>query len=67
LKDILLKTEGLEQEGIFRKAGVESEMIVLQDKIAAGECFHCSNPHNIGTLLKVFLSYTFFLLVKNLL
>lgn len=53
LKDILVVMGGIESEGIFRKAGLESEMVTLKEKIENGEPFHSYNPHSIATLMKV--------------
>ena len=53
LKDILIVMDGIESEGIFRKAGLESEMTILREKITNGEPFHSYNPHSIATLMKV--------------
>ena len=53
LKDMLISQEGIETEGVFRKAGLESEMIVLKEKINAGDYFFSDNCHSIATLLKV--------------
>lgn len=55
LKDILFVMDGLVEEGVFRKAGLESEMAVLREKIDAGEPFTSYNPHSIATLMKVCL------------
>ena len=53
LKDILVVLGGIETEGIFRRAGLESEMATLKTKIENGEPFHSQNPHTIATLIKV--------------
>jgi len=52
LKDMLLVMGAIESEGIFRKAGLESEMTVLREKINNGEPFDSDNPHSIATLMK---------------
>ena len=48
----MINLNGMETEGIFRLAGLESEMAVLKTKIEKGQTFQCLNPHSIATLIK---------------
>jgi len=52
LKDMLAIVNGLEAEGIFRRAGLESEMKRLREQLNQGEKVSCKNPHTVGTMLK---------------
>ena len=61
LKDCLKKLSGYSTEGIFRKAGLESEMKTLKETINNGSPFVCDNVHSIATLLKVFFFIIFLL------
>ena len=49
----MLILNGLETEGIFRKAGLESEMNTMKDLCNAGKPFHSRNVHSIATMMKV--------------
>lgn len=52
LKDFLITSDGIPAEGIFRKSGLESEMLILKEKINAGEPFETLNSHSLATLMK---------------
>jgi len=62
LKEILVSLGGYKSEGIFRKAGLESEMTTLKEHINNGNPFNCYNQHTIATLLKViiFIDYYYY-------
>jgi len=53
LRQMLYDCNGLQQEGIFRHSGTESELIPIRDRLNRGEIVTLTNPHNIATLLKV--------------
>ena len=53
LKDLLTMLDGPKSEGIFRKAGLESEMTTIKERINDGLAFSCDNQHTIATLMKV--------------
>lgn len=55
LKDILDLLDGYKSEGIFRKAGLESEMTSLKTQLSDGVPIFTDNQHTIGTMLKVFI------------
>ena len=59
LKELLVSLGGYESEGIFRKAGLESEMTTLKEHINNGNPFTCYNQHTIATLLKVIFKFIF--------
>jgi len=52
LKDLLQILDGPKSEGIFRKAGLESEMTIIKEHFNEGSPFSCDNQHTIATLLK---------------
>ena len=53
LRDMIKALDGFSQEGIFRKAGLESEMVILRGKIESGEPFQSLDQHSLATLMKV--------------
>jgi hypothetical protein len=53
LRQMLYDCNGLQQEGIFRKAGTESELLPIRERLNRHEEVVLTNPHNIATLLKV--------------
>ena len=53
LKDMLILSDGIDCEGVFRKSGLESEMTTLKEQLHAGKAVICDNTHSIATMMKV--------------
>ena len=77
LKDMLILSDGIDCEGVFRKSGLESEMTAMKESFHAGKPFVCDNTHSIATMMKVpsppppsflllfFISYYLFILFQR--
>lgn len=50
---MLFLLDPLQQEGIFRKAGNETEMKAMIKNFNAGKPVHSDDIHSVATLLKV--------------
>ena len=58
LKEILVNLGGYTVEGIFRKAGLESEMENIRAQLRDGKTFVSYNEHTIATMLKVWIPFS---------
>ena len=53
VREGLYETDALHTEGIFRKAGKESDMGPLRQNLNSGLPISSFDPHSIATVLKV--------------
>ena len=67
LRDMLLLLDPFEVEGIFRKAGNETEMKKMIKALNKGKPIHSTNVHSVATLLRVYTIRTNQCTLTNLL